>query len=89
MPVIYATERPGVGATTVLDTREGPSYGEEMSDVPSDDAPDLGPAPDKDESTTGLLADAFSPVIAPEHTDEERLKEPEKSQPPDEREGPK
>jgi hypothetical protein len=89
VPAIYATERPGVRATTVLDTREGPSYGEDMSDIPSDDAPDPAQAPDKDESTTGLLADAFSPVIAPEYTDEERLKEPEKSQPADEREGPK
>jgi hypothetical protein len=51
-----------------------------MSDVPSDDAP----APDRDESTPDLLADAFSPVIAPENTDEERLKEPTETEPAEE-----
>ncbi|MFC9350392.1 hypothetical protein [Arthrobacter sp. NPDC057013] len=51
-----------------------------MSDVPSDDAPD----PDRDEGTPDLLADALSPVIAPENTDEERLKEPTETQPAEE-----
>ncbi|MBD1541915.1 hypothetical protein G9E11_06560 [Arthrobacter sp. IA7] len=52
-----------------------------MSDVPADDAP----AADKDKSTRDGLADAFSPVVAPENTDEERLKEPESDQAADER----
>jgi hypothetical protein len=47
-----------------------------MSDVPSDDAP----APDRGKSTPDLLADALSPVVAPESTDEERLKEPTENQ---------
>jgi hypothetical protein len=47
-----------------------------MSDVSSDDAP----APDSDKSTPDLLADALSPVVAPESTDEERLKEPTEKQ---------
>ncbi|WP_180987299.1 hypothetical protein [Arthrobacter sp. AFG20] len=53
-----------------------------MSDVPADDAP----APDKDTSTRDGLADALSPVVAPENTDEERLKEPGETRSPDERE---
>lgn len=56
------------------------AYRDGMSDVPSDDAPD----PDRDESTPALPADAFSPVIAPENTDEERLKEPTETQPAEE-----
>lgn len=53
-----------------------------MSDVPADDAP----APDNDKSTRDGLADAFSPVVAPENTDEERLKQPEESRSADGRE---
>ncbi|MBT2549679.1 hypothetical protein [Arthrobacter sp. ISL-65] len=53
-----------------------------MSDVPADDAP----APDKDKSTRDGLADALSPVVAPESTDEERFKEPKETRPADERE---
>ena len=55
---------------------ETASYRGGMSDVPSDDAP----VPDSDKSTPDLLADAFSPVIDPESTDEERLKEPTENQ---------
>jgi hypothetical protein len=53
-----------------------------MSDVPAGDAP----APDQDKSTRDGLADALSPVVASENTDEERLKEPGESRPDDERE---
>ncbi|WP_395398743.1 hypothetical protein ACHMXB_12695 [Arthrobacter sp. UC242_113] len=53
-----------------------------MSDAPADDAP----APDKDKSTRDSLADALSPVIAPENTDEERLKEPGSDHAAEERE---
>jgi hypothetical protein len=53
-----------------------------MSDVPADDAP----APDKDKSTRDGLADALSPVVAPENTDEERLRETGSDQAADERE---
>jgi hypothetical protein len=53
-----------------------------MSDVPADDAP----APEQDKSTRDGLADALSPVVAPENTDEERLKEPGESRSADERE---
>jgi hypothetical protein len=53
-----------------------------MSDVPADDAP----APDTDKSTRDGLADALSPVVAPENTDEERLREPGETRSTDERE---
>ena len=53
-----------------------------MSDVPADDAP----APEQDKSTRDGLADAFSPVVAPENTDEDRLKEPGETRSADERE---
>jgi hypothetical protein len=53
-----------------------------MSDVPADDAP----APDEDKSTRDGLADALSPVVAPENTDEERLTEPGETRSADERE---
>jgi len=53
-----------------------------MTDTPLEDdkSPDR-PAPEDGREAAGLLGDALSPVVAPEYTDEERLSEPDKSQP--------